>query len=77
VRRPPPGSSHLLDAFAAYLTRLKTVNQLLRFLVEDEINRLSVWTNPTHDLKRGTDYVGTMERTMTDVREFKVVASHN
>ncbi|EIN07209.1 hypothetical protein PUNSTDRAFT_71064 [Punctularia strigosozonata HHB-11173 SS5] len=49
-----------------YLTRLKSSNQLLRLLVEDDLYRLTVWSNPTHDLKRGGDHLGTTDRTMTD-----------
>jgi phosphatidylinositol 4-kinase len=71
-RTPGQNGSHLRpDLFSScpgYVSRLKNINMLLRFLVEDEIYRLTVWSNPTHDAKRGTDHLGTTERTMTDVR---------
>jgi len=43
------------------------IAQVLRLLVENEILRLNVWNNPTNDLKRGVDNIGTVEKTMTDV----------
>jgi hypothetical protein len=49
-----------------YSTRLKSINLPLRLLVENEIFRLTIWANPTNDAKRGTDYVGTTERTMQE-----------
>jgi phosphatidylinositol 4-kinase A len=56
------------DSFAAtLLNNLKVINQLLRFLVEDEIYRLTVWSNPMNDPKRGVDHVGSTERGMADV----------
>lgn len=59
-----PGESLLQTS--TYLARLKTNNQLLRFLVEDEIYRLGVWSNPMNEAKRGTDYIGSTERGMTE-----------
>jgi len=50
-----------------YSTRLKSINFPLRLLVENEIFRLTVWANPINDAKRGTDHVGTTERTMLEV----------
>lgn len=51
-----------------YQTQLKTLNLPLRLLVDNEVYRLNVWTNPANDLKRGTDHVNTVEKVMTDVR---------
>ncbi|KII89099.1 hypothetical protein PLICRDRAFT_698221 [Plicaturopsis crispa FD-325 SS-3] len=49
-----------------YAARLKARNHPLRLLVENEIFRLTVWTNPSNDPKRGLDHVGTTERTMLE-----------
>ncbi|KAI0345278.1 atypical/PIKK/PI4K protein kinase [Trametopsis cervina] len=49
-----------------YRSILKDNNAPLRLLVENEIFRLSVWTNPLNDPKRGADYGGAVERLMTD-----------
>ncbi|KAH8117021.1 hypothetical protein DFH11DRAFT_1687803 [Phellopilus nigrolimitatus] len=45
---------------------LKGANRLLRLLVENEIFRLTVWDNPSNDVKRGVDHVGLMEKGMVD-----------
>lgn len=50
-----------------YVTRLKSVNRLLRLLVENEIYRLKVWANPANDAKRVPDHVTSVERDMLDV----------
>jgi hypothetical protein len=50
-----------------YALRLKNLNFPLRLLVENEIVRLTVWSNPTNDAKRGADHVGTTERGMLEV----------
>ncbi len=55
---------HILD----YDARQKSLNSLLRLLVESEITRLNVWGNPTNDLRRGPDHVLAAERTFTEVR---------
>ena len=44
------------------------MNRLLRLLVENEILRLSVWDNPTNDLKRRSDPAGLLETAMAEVR---------
>ncbi|THH29581.1 hypothetical protein EUX98_g4604 [Antrodiella citrinella] len=49
-----------------YTSALKTLNIPVRLLVDNEIYRLTVWTNPTSDAKRGVDHFGTIEKTMTD-----------
>lgn len=46
---------------------MKGANRLLRLLVENEIFRLTVWDNPSNDVKRGLDPIGSMERVMVDV----------
>lgn len=43
------------------------MNQPLRLLVENEIFRLAVWANPSNEAKRGSDHVGSSERTMLEV----------
>ena len=47
--------------------------QALRLLVENEILRLNVWNNPTNDRKHGTNNIGTVEKTMTDVNRLITV----
>lgn len=54
----------------AYVSRLKSHSVPLKLLVENELCRLSVWTNPMNDSKRGADYPTNLERTMTDVSFF-------
>ncbi|KAH8099528.1 atypical/PIKK/PI4K protein kinase [Cristinia sonorae] len=49
-----------------YMTVVKNLNNPLRLLVDNEIFRLMVWTNPTNDTKRGVDHFSTIEKTMTD-----------
>jgi phosphatidylinositol 4-kinase len=49
-----------------YNARLRDLNTPLRFLAESELFRLSVWVNPTNDIKRSTDLIGTAERTLID-----------
>ncbi|KAH7923479.1 hypothetical protein BV22DRAFT_1036261 [Leucogyrophana mollusca] len=49
-----------------HAARLKSINQPLRLLVENEIFRLTVWANPSNDVKRGTDHFGTAERNMLE-----------
>ncbi|TCD70919.1 phosphatidylinositol-4- kinase [Steccherinum ochraceum] len=56
-----------------YTSALKNLNILLRLLVDNEILRLMVWTNPTNDAKRGADHFGTLEKTMTDASWTNVV----
>ena len=62
-RKRDPNSSCVLE----YKSTLKNQNMPLRLLVENEIFRLSVWSNPSNDIKRGTDHVGNLEKIMTDV----------
>ena len=46
---------------------LKNESSSLRLLVENEIIRLTVWSNPCNDPKRGVDHVSNLEKLMTDV----------
>lgn len=46
---------------------IKNLNMPLRLLVENEIFRLSVWSNPSNDAKRGADHPGNVEKIMVDV----------
>jgi hypothetical protein len=46
---------------------LKSINSLLRLLVENEIYRLMVWGNPSNDPKRGIDHINGAERGMNEV----------
>lgn len=49
-----------------YFSQLKSINTLLRLLVENEIFRLNVWNNPSSD-KRNTDQTSSIERNFTEV----------
>ena len=49
-----------------YFSQLKSINTLLRLLVENEIFRLNVWNNPNND-KRSTDQTSGIERNFTEV----------
>ncbi|KAG8934422.1 phosphatidylinositol-4- kinase [Tulasnella sp. 417] len=49
-----------------YIARQKSLNNLLRLLVETEIVRLNVWSNPTNDFRRGPDHVVAAERSFLD-----------
>lgn len=62
------GTQNSHEEIIDYRSILKDNNAPLRLLVENEIFRLSVWTNPLNDPKRGADYGGAVERLMTDVR---------
>lgn len=53
--------------FADYVASLKNLSLPLRLLVENEVFRLTVWTNPANDAKRGMDHVSALEKTMLDV----------
>lgn len=50
-----------------YIAALKNIILPLRLLVENEVFRLTVWTNPANDPKRGMDHVCQLEKTMLDV----------
>ncbi|THH11990.1 hypothetical protein EW145_g299 [Phellinidium pouzarii] len=45
---------------------LKSANRLLRLLVENEIFRLTVWDNPSSDMKRRIDHAGSIEKGIID-----------
>ncbi|KAI5120463.1 hypothetical protein M0805_006483 [Coniferiporia weirii] len=56
---------------SSYVTKtsnrdLRSANRLLRLLVENEIFRLTVWDNPSNDIKRGVDHAGLIERGMAE-----------
>jgi len=51
---------------AEYFSQLKSINTLLRLLVENEIFRLNVWNNPSSD-KRSNDQTSGIERNFTEV----------
>lgn len=51
---------------AEYFSQIKSINTLLRLLVENEIFRLNVWNNPSSD-KRSTDQTSGIERVFTEV----------
>ncbi|KAF7311374.1 hypothetical protein MKEN_01039300 [Mycena kentingensis (nom. inval.)] len=40
-----------------FTNKMRTLNHPLKLLVENELNRLSVWANPTGDPKRGSDHL--------------------
>jgi len=52
--------------FSDYTTRLRDLNTPLRLLTESELSRLSVWVNPTNDIKRSMDVTGATERGLFD-----------
>ncbi|KAG9010494.1 phosphatidylinositol-4- kinase [Tulasnella sp. JGI-2019a] len=58
---------------ADYTARQKSLNNLLRLLVENEISRLRVWGNPSNDPRRGGDHVVAAERTFTEASWQQVV----
>ncbi|KAI0075272.1 hypothetical protein K474DRAFT_1676500 [Panus rudis PR-1116 ss-1] len=49
-----------------YTAALKALNLPLRLLVDNEITRLMVWTNPCNDQKRGLDHFSTLDKTLTE-----------
>ncbi|KAH9930753.1 atypical/PIKK/PI4K protein kinase [Fomitopsis serialis] len=49
-----------------YIAFLKNLNLPLRLLIDNEIARLTVWSNPTNDPKRGPDHLISIEKTMLD-----------
>lgn len=55
---------------AAYVSHIKSHSVPLKLLVENELFRLSVWSNPVNDSKRGIDYQTNLEKSMTDVCHF-------
>ncbi|KZO97923.1 atypical/PIKK/PI4K protein kinase [Calocera viscosa TUFC12733] len=57
-----PGASSL----AEYAVQHKNRNELLRLLVENEIQRLIVWVNPANDLRREQDQPATMEKSLLE-----------
>ena len=50
-----------------YTAALKNLILPLRLLVENEVFRLTVWSNPANDPKRGADHICQLEKTMLDV----------
>lgn len=46
---------------------MRSLNLPLRLLTENEIFRMSVWGNPTNDVRKGGDLVGSTERTLLEV----------
>ena len=50
-----------------YLVNLKDMNLLLRLLVENEISRLNVWSNPGNEVSRGLDHINGAEKSLTEV----------
>ncbi|KZS95958.1 atypical/PIKK/PI4K protein kinase [Sistotremastrum niveocremeum HHB9708] len=50
---------------ATYSSRLRSQNTLLKLLVENELFRLNVWSNPTHDARRGLDHVSRAEKALS------------
>jgi phosphatidylinositol 4-kinase len=54
----------------AYVSHIKSHSVPLKLLVENELFRLSVWSNPVTDSKRGIDYPTNLEKSLTDVSHF-------
>ncbi|OSD08514.1 atypical/PIKK/PI4K protein kinase [Trametes coccinea BRFM310] len=66
-----PAISSLAPAYAPsqpshYTASLKNLVLPLRLLVENEVFRLTVWSNPVNDPKRGTDHLCQLEKTMLE-----------
>ncbi|CDO73608.1 hypothetical protein BN946_scf185014.g78 [Trametes cinnabarina] len=69
-----PAISSLAPAYAPsqpslwieYMAALKNLVLPLRLLVENEVFRLTVWSNPVNDPKRGTDHLCQLEKTMLE-----------
>ncbi|KAI8989762.1 atypical/PIKK/PI4K protein kinase [Trametes punicea] len=66
-----PAISSLAPAHAPsqpsqYIAALKNLILPLRLLVENEVFRLTVWSNPVNDPKRGLDHICQLEKTMLD-----------
>ncbi|KAI0647399.1 atypical/PIKK/PI4K protein kinase [Trametes meyenii] len=59
-------SAHAQSQTAQYNASLKNLALPLRLLVENEVFRLTVWSNPGNDPKRGTDHICQLEKTMLD-----------
>ncbi|KAF9526949.1 hypothetical protein CPB83DRAFT_856867 [Crepidotus variabilis] len=68
VRGPPSISSlsPVRVTSAYYADRMRNLNLPLRLLTENEIYRLSVWSNATNDTKKSPDLVGSTERSLVD-----------
>ncbi|KAF9475060.1 hypothetical protein BDN70DRAFT_996680 [Pholiota conissans] len=49
-----------------YAERMRNLNLPLRLLTENEIFHISVWGNPTNDTRKGSDIVGSAERTILE-----------
>ncbi|KAG8880085.1 phosphatidylinositol-4- kinase [Tulasnella sp. 332] len=64
-----------LQRVADYFARQKSLNNLLRLQVENEISRLRVWSNPTNDPHRGGDHVVAAERSFTEASWQQVVCT--
>ncbi|CCM00003.1 uncharacterized protein FIBRA_02028 [Fibroporia radiculosa] len=55
-----------LSQVPQYVISLKNFNIPLRLLVENEISRLTVWSNPVNDSTRGADHIASLEKTILD-----------
>ncbi|KAL0946563.1 hypothetical protein HGRIS_012767 [Hohenbuehelia grisea] len=55
-----------LSSNSRYAARLRNINKPLRLLVENEIFRLNVWSNPTNDPRRSADQVGATDRSLSE-----------
>ncbi|KAH9945818.1 atypical/PIKK/PI4K protein kinase [Epithele typhae] len=70
IRGYPPISSlapaHAPSQYSHYVALLKNLGLPVRLLVENEVYRLGVWGNPANDVKRGTDHLSALEKTMLD-----------
>lgn len=60
-------SPYVTKYLSDYINRLRNINHPLRLLTENEIFRLTVWANPTNDLKRGSDHLNTTASTLLEV----------
>ncbi|SPO31551.1 related to phosphatidylinositol-4-kinase [Ustilago trichophora] len=57
-----PGGLTLQEAIKSFDEK----KRLLQLLVENEYSRLSVWANPLNTASRGSDFVGSLSKSMTE-----------
>ncbi|TFK54620.1 hypothetical protein OE88DRAFT_1653021 [Heliocybe sulcata] len=67
------GASYSGARSSQYGARLKSLNEALRLLVENELFRLTVWANPCKEVRRGMDHISSIERSLSDVSWANVV----
>lgn len=66
-----PGGLTLQEAIKSFDEK----KRLLELFIENEYSRLSVWANPLNSSSRGSDFIGTLTKTMTEATWVGVVES--